>query len=196
MTESPTAVTCPAARPPAGATSAGNVVGGAVPVAGGAVVVAGVVVLGAYGAGAVVSGGGAIGGGSAVVLVATGAVVVGEDFGVVRSGGGAFTATVAGEPQAASSISGKVALTTANCAMWRLTMLDCYQLGRPEKPNYGRRHDRVSYSASSACYLRPTEADTSCINGEATATVSLRTDSLPRDVGVTPREKLGRRSLL
>jgi hypothetical protein len=98
--------------------------------AAGEVVAGGVVVLG--GGGAVVVGGDVVGG-TVVggVPVTTGAVVVGA----VRCVRGAFTAAGVGEPQAASSTNGKVAPTTANWEIWRLTMLHCYHLGGHEKPN-------------------------------------------------------------
>jgi hypothetical protein len=113
-------------------------------VGGAALVTGGVVVFG--GAGVVVLGDG-VGGGTvvAVVPVTTGVVVGGESLSVVRSVRGAFSATFAGEPQADNSTNGNVAPTTANCVMWRLTMLDRDQLGGQEQPN----------SASTARRTRP-----------------------------------------
>jgi hypothetical protein len=106
MTESPTAVTCPAIWSTGGVESAGNVVEGAVPVVAGTVDVGGggLVVLGDDLAGKAAG---------AVVPVAAG-VVVDEARAVLRSACDAFPATVAGEPQAASSTNGEAAPIRAN----------------------------------------------------------------------------------
>jgi hypothetical protein len=110
MTESPMAVTCPVTEPTAGAPGAGSVVGGA------GLVVTGTVVLGGK---EVLVFGEEVGGGAVVVVVAgtARAVVVGDVFGVVRSVRAALTATVDGEPHAASTTSGRIAPRTASRAM-------------------------------------------------------------------------------
>jgi hypothetical protein len=95
-------------------------------VAGGALAAGGAVALGSEGAVVVVGGDAGRRTVVAVVPVTTGAVVGAERFAC-----GDFNATVEGEPQAASSTSGRV-VTTANCAMRRLTILDCYQVGGQE----------------------------------------------------------------
>jgi hypothetical protein len=129
------AVTCPVTGPPAGAPSAGSVVGGAGVVVGGTAVSGGevVVVLGEEV------------GGAARVVVVTGTdwEVVGDFFGVVRSAWGALTATVDGEPQAASTTRGRVDHTMIRRAMWRVTTVNLYQLGNGTGWPSPRRWDLV-----------------------------------------------------
>jgi hypothetical protein len=130
MTESPTAVTCPAPRTPVAGGGNGNVVVGTRVVLG--AVVVGAVVVGAVVVGAVVVGAvvvGAVVVGAVVVVVAAAAVAVVPEEEVVPGivavdvlGLGAaelptrraFWATGPLEPQAARRTSAKVAPATAN----------------------------------------------------------------------------------